>query len=354
MGKTYRYRILEEKLTRMIGEERYAPHDLLPSYAEIREKWGYSIATVIRAFDSMEKKGLIYSLHGKGTFVSPPVRSRKILILYPGDGFYRESALFLDGAQKYLYRSHSPYLPVLLPLNFVLEQPDNLTYTYPDVRGIIVFRDFPAFQTLVRLFGDRGVSLLFYGSSWHNPAREYNSYLYREEEMAALILKTLEDRGYDRAGAVLFEDSGLGAYRYELFRETARERGMGLSEDSLYRGPSREKDFLPWLLGLPREGLPLYAPMGHHLVILYRHLLRAGLSLPDDLGLIGIDRTEFSSLEEGQPACLPIPTARDGENCVRLLIEIIEKRRERISASSPLLIDPGRTLRSVVNPPQKG
>jgi DNA-binding LacI/PurR family transcriptional regulator len=344
--KKYRYQILVDDLTRLIDEQKYKPHDLLPSYAELRVEYGLSIATITRAFDSMEKRGLIYSVQGKGTFVSPPVKSRKILILYPGDGFYRDSALFLDGAQKYLFKNNRAYLPILLPLNLVLEDPENITYIYPEIRGIIVFRDYPSFVTLESALKGQNISFLFYGSSMHKPLQKHNTYLYDEEEIARLIVEHLWERGYRQAGAVPCNGRGLGQYRYGLFIEAAEKRGLKVLPRYSYKGPLDPERISIWLKRLKGKGIPLYTSQGSTLLSLFYLILKAGLSLPDDVGLLGVDRIEISNRLESAPAFLDIPTSRDGQNCVLYLIDHMEGRIKNIKGTSPVSVIPGGTLHS--------
>lgn len=342
--KKFRYQQLEEDLTRLIEERRYVPHDLLPSYAELRDSYGLSIATITRAFDAMEKKGLIYTIHGKGTYVSPPVRSRKILILYPGDGLYRDSALFLDGAQKYLFKNNRAYLPILLPLNLVRDNPENITFSYPDIKGIIVFRDYSAFVELEEALKNEGLAFLFYGSSMHAPDIRYNSYLYDEEEIAKLMADHLWERGYRRTGGVSFDLGGLGKYRFGLFLKAARARGLKVDEDYLYMGEPQEENFLAWLRSREWNGIPLYASHRSHVLPLFYLLLKAGYSFPDQIGLIGVDRLELSTMQNLAPTFLELPTSRDGRNCIRYLIDIIEGRMGSVRGTSPVCVVPGGTL----------
>ena len=349
MSRTYRYRVLEEMLTEKIRKKKYSPHDLLPSYAYLRDEYGYSIATVTRAFDSMEKKGLIYSIHGKGTFVSPPVRSRKILILYPGDGFYRESALFLDGAQKYLFRNNRAYLPVLLPLSLFMEDPQNLTISYPDIRGVIVFRDYPAFRRLKEMLKGQDVSLLFYGSSSNDPSPDSNTCLYDERQIASSAVMHLRERGYGESGGVFFGGEGLGKTRFDAFRREASGKGLRIREDYVYTGPDESGVFRKWLDDRHWDGLPLYVPMGRHLFSLYHQILRFPLFMPGEIGLLGVDRTELADLKKGAPSFLELPTSRDGGSCAEFLINLIEKRIGSVRGTSLVKVVSGGNA-SVVCP----
>lgn len=66
------YRQLSDLLeARLIGGAR--PGDRLPSEAELSEQFDVNRLTVRRALNELSQRGLIETVHGKGSFVTPPV-----------------------------------------------------------------------------------------------------------------------------------------------------------------------------------------------------------------------------------------------------------------------------------------
>lgn len=63
------YRVLADELRRDVLEQRYAPHEPLPTEAELTTKYGLSRQTVRRAFQDLVAEGVVYRVPGKGTFV---------------------------------------------------------------------------------------------------------------------------------------------------------------------------------------------------------------------------------------------------------------------------------------------
>lgn len=61
--------ILSDKI-----ENNLQPGDLLPSERELSERYGLSRTTVRLALQELEKMGMVYRRHGKGTFVAEPVQ----------------------------------------------------------------------------------------------------------------------------------------------------------------------------------------------------------------------------------------------------------------------------------------
>lgn len=66
------YHQLKEILRTQIEERTFKPHQQIPSEHELQKTYGLSRATVRKAIDSLVREGLVYRLHGKGTFVAEP------------------------------------------------------------------------------------------------------------------------------------------------------------------------------------------------------------------------------------------------------------------------------------------
>lgn len=65
------YQLYEILLSR-IKDDTWQPDDMLPSEAELVEKYDLSRATVRQAFDMLVNQGWVYRRRGQGTFVSLP------------------------------------------------------------------------------------------------------------------------------------------------------------------------------------------------------------------------------------------------------------------------------------------
>lgn len=74
------YHQLKEILREQISNRTYKPHQQIPSEPELQKIHGLSRATIRKAIDGLVREGLIYRLHGKGTFVSDP-RDRQSITL---------------------------------------------------------------------------------------------------------------------------------------------------------------------------------------------------------------------------------------------------------------------------------
>lgn len=66
------YAQIKEELRRRILDGTYQPHQQLPSEAELMAAFDVSRITVRQALSDLQGEGLIFKIHGKGTFVSKP------------------------------------------------------------------------------------------------------------------------------------------------------------------------------------------------------------------------------------------------------------------------------------------
>lgn len=89
------YEQIVTALKREVSEGRLPPGTALPSFRGLAEQLLVSVITVKRAYEELEREGIIYRRQGLGTFVSDLAtdRSREVKLA-------RARALFAEGAQE--------------------------------------------------------------------------------------------------------------------------------------------------------------------------------------------------------------------------------------------------------------
>ena len=70
-GDTSLYQQLAEGIERLITAGRLPANSKLPSIRKLAEHFGVNAVTVVTAYKTLEKKQMVYSRKGSGTFVSP-------------------------------------------------------------------------------------------------------------------------------------------------------------------------------------------------------------------------------------------------------------------------------------------
>lgn len=74
------YHQLKEILREQISDRTYKPHQQIPSEPELQKIYGLSRATIRKAIDGLVREGLIYRLHGKGTYMADPLDRQSITL----------------------------------------------------------------------------------------------------------------------------------------------------------------------------------------------------------------------------------------------------------------------------------
>ncbi|HSD37425.1 MAG TPA: GntR family transcriptional regulator [Rhodocyclaceae bacterium] len=66
------YAQIKNELRARILDGRYTPHERLPSESELMALFGVSRITVRQALGDLQREGLLFKIHGKGSYVSRP------------------------------------------------------------------------------------------------------------------------------------------------------------------------------------------------------------------------------------------------------------------------------------------
>lgn len=63
------YLQIENQIKNMLYQGNLKPHDQLPSIRQLAQELGVAIITVKRAYDDLEKEGILETRQGKGCFI---------------------------------------------------------------------------------------------------------------------------------------------------------------------------------------------------------------------------------------------------------------------------------------------
>lgn len=69
-SRTPIYEQIKEQITSLIGQGLLKAGDQLPSLRQLSSELSVNINTIKRAFSDLESQGIIYSVAGKGSFIS--------------------------------------------------------------------------------------------------------------------------------------------------------------------------------------------------------------------------------------------------------------------------------------------
>ena len=65
------YQQVARQIREAIAAGEYGPRDAIPSLKQLQGETGFAMGTIQRAIQLLEDEGLVYTVTGRGTFVSP-------------------------------------------------------------------------------------------------------------------------------------------------------------------------------------------------------------------------------------------------------------------------------------------
>lgn len=77
-SRTPIYEQIKEQIISLVGQGELKTDDQLPSLRQLSSELSVNINTIKRAFSELESKGIIYSVAGKGSFVSAKAEKNTI------------------------------------------------------------------------------------------------------------------------------------------------------------------------------------------------------------------------------------------------------------------------------------
>lgn len=103
------YSQIEEQIKKSIFEDKLILDDILPSIRALSQELKISVITTKRAYEELEKQGFVYTVPGKGTFIS---NKDKEFIKYT----------IMDNVKKYLLKGINEGKKIDLSLNNMKEK----------------------------------------------------------------------------------------------------------------------------------------------------------------------------------------------------------------------------------------
>ncbi|WP_207952097.1 GntR family transcriptional regulator [Paenibacillus turpanensis] len=337
--KIPKYIQLKETLLGLIESGAIRPGDQMPSENEIADRFDMSRQTVRQTLGLLEQEGRLYRLQGKGTFVSeqsPAAKTHEvqtvgILTTYISDYIFphivrgAESAVREKGYRLMLSSTDNDKAREREALEMMLSEP---------LSGLII-------EPTRSAEGNPNVSLYLSLSYQNIPFIMINQrypeitcpYLMVDDEdggfQAADHLLSL---GHQRIAGFFKTDDLQGVNRLKGFIKAHQERSCPLSPDMVIHYKTDEKWTRPYeiamqLLASGSARPTAFVCYNDELAV---HLLEAarqsGLSVPDDLSIIGFDDSSLATATEVKLTTLSHPKMQMGVDAAQILIDMIEGR----------------------------
>jgi len=341
-ASSLRHAWLGRELEAELDRTKPSPHAPFLSETIIRARYDVSLQTVRRALLDLERQGLVYRIPSRGTFVAPPRKRRRLLLFIPRmaptdrswiSGSGGEIAFFLNA----LDRAAAPDLPFELVFEAsresLLARCEEVAYGQPGFSAVVVFRDYTVLDALAVALKEKGVPILFYGSSAQRErVSGISSLLYDEDRVTRLALEHLHQLGHRRIGCVWVPEQHAQAARHEAWRAWMAEKKLAIDPD--WEVPvafPTAADTVAFRDGeLRRQGrawTALYAAADQYLPQVFRILRAQGRSIPGDLSVVGVDNSAAGVWSDPPATVIDLPLDADGRRIVELAALAVKGER---------------------------
>lgn len=341
-GVSLRHAWLGRELKKELERTHPAAHAPFLSETIIREKYDVSLQTVRRSLQELERQGLVYRIPSKGTFVSPPHKTRRLLVFIPNmdpndrnwiRGSGGEIAFFLNAIGR-ASEADSPFeLAFEASREALLRRCDELSFGRPELAAVAVFRDYTVLDALGPLLEAKGIPILFYGSSAQRArVKGMASLLYDEGRVTRLALDHLYALGHRKIGCVWVPTHHAQSARHEAWLGWMREKNLPLDEehDLAVAYPSVADTVAFRDAELRRKGrawTALLSTDDQFLPQIFRILRAQGRVIPDDLSLVGVNNSPGSQWCDPPATVVDLPLDADGRRIVELAALAVKGER---------------------------
>lgn len=327
---------LYQELTRIIAGGEYRAHQRFFSVEKLKQMYGVSQVTVVEAIKRMEAEGLLYRRPSSGTYVSPPQKTRQILLVGP------QSRIDSEEVNTFIYRLEDSMPDTLsCRITYVgLEEFErnfaDFDLHYRNTAAVIFFRAVEAFASHGKALRERGVLNFFYGSScYRHLLGEENCIYYDEHQVVHTILDRLYAAGHRKIGCY-YDRFDVFKHRKDIFVEWAREYGV-YDERRVICVQPRMTGTYQDILTRRREELDYTAIFATYYGIALetvQALLRRGIDVPGEISVIGIGRVAACRFFHPQPAALCIDHGADAVELIDRIDRALRQENLEISGTT--------------------
>jgi DNA-binding LacI/PurR family transcriptional regulator len=286
-------RALEHELLHIIKENHYKPHDRFFSESYLCEHFKMNLLVVRQAIGNLERKGLVYRIHGKGTFIAPPQHNRLIILVSVGSGLYGgEFSAFTMGLLSENTRFNTSYMFIPMAWQQFQEKLPALSQSHPNLWAVVFFMNPDYLISSRKILDNAAIPFLFYGSEIHLPIlEECHRLLYDPHKLVYKAMNLLYEKGH-RNYAVLFNPNHeVSVQRAAVAQKFCAEHKCILHPENIISCKYKEIEtsLTPLLKRTPPGYTAIFSTLGSFGAHAINLLPRFGHQVPQDVSVSAID-----------------------------------------------------------------
>jgi GntR family transcriptional regulator, arabinose operon transcriptional repressor len=336
-----KYLQLKQEILSWIHSGKLRPDEKMPTEHEIANQFQLSRHTVRQALGELENEGWLYKIQGSGTFVSKPKQIRKhevktvaILTTYISDYIFPH---IVRGAEETLREKGYRLLLASTDNNKEREREHLEAMIREPLSGLII-------EPTKSAQGNPNLSYYLTLNNLNIPYVMINerylemscpSIKMDDEKGGYLLTDHLIQLGHRRIAGFFKTDDLQGVNRLKGFIRAHQERGVSLSSNHLVSYTTEEKNTKPleiahsFLQHPEEERVTAFVCYNDELAVKLLDVIRQqGLSVPDDISIVGFDDSTFATATEVKLTTICHPKSEMGIKAAEMLVQMIEKQQD--------------------------
>lgn len=230
-----RYYQIYSTLREGILSGEHQPGQALPAERQIAKAYGVARLTVVKAFDLLERDGLIDRQHGRGTFVIEPGKSGPFVGTIALIGFPAIDRELLIGISQTALE-HQYQLQVLgIDLGFKHLDTYLTACLAGGVRGFLIYaRPFSSDAAIYQRLLNQGVPIVMVDRYY--PQLECDHVVYNNQEASALLISKLIEHGHQTIAVLPGYERDITSVRDRLsgYRQALEQHGLTYDEELVW------------------------------------------------------------------------------------------------------------------------
>jgi DNA-binding LacI/PurR family transcriptional regulator len=321
--KLPKYILVQEKIKKAIKHREIVGK--LPGERTLAKDYGYSYMTIRKAVDNLVAEGVLYKLPTKGTYVADRKSAKKKTKII---GYFLDSKIVAGLTSPYyslifnaLEKESAKHGYSLIYFSDV-ENSNSLNHLNK-IDGVVA-SCFPRNEDIIHEINDRVPLVVIDNSS---SDKTIPSIIIDNFNAVSDSIKYLCSLGHKRIGFMTgLQDSDVGKNRYEGYKSGLISNGLALDDELVYRGNYSFKSGLAgadYFLSLKKLPTAIVCANDAMAIATIRQVTQQGLSVPDDISIVGFDDVEVASQINPALTTLAAPIAETAELALDMLTSLM-------------------------------
>ncbi len=326
-----KYLLVEEKIRQAIKNKQI--DNKLPGERTLAKEYGYSYMTIRKAVDNLVAKGILYKLPTKGTFVADRKTAKKKTKII---GYFLDKSIAAGLTSPYyslifdsLEKQASKHGYSLI---YFSDAGDGSSLRHlNNVDGVII-SCFPRIENIVHEINKHVPVVVMDNSS---SDKTIPSVIIDNFNGVTKSVDYLCSLGHKRIGFMTgLEDSDVGKNRFAGYQRGLSNHGIKLNEKLVFRGDYSFESGVngaDYFFSLNNPPTAIICANDAMAIAVIREAVQRGLSVPDDISIMGFDDISVASHITPPLTTLAAPIEEITEMAFNMLISLIngEKTESR-------------------------